>query len=415
MTATTSMQWATAVSRRAAPLAALDEAAGQVLASLRAPPDLVLLFVSVHYAPAYGELARAAAARFGNALVVGCSAEGVLSGGTEIERSEALALLAGTLPGVELFPFHAELAPHDAAGWSALIGAEPTSLAGCVVLGDPFSDVDALVARFDAVCPQVPKIGGLASGGGTPGDAALLLGPRVLHDGVLGVGLRGAVSMRTLVAQGCRPIGRPMIVMRCRDSIIDELDVGKPVEVLRGLFETLDPRDQELGRHSLYLGVEMGDRGSRYGQGDFLIRDIAGMDPGSGAMALHGRCRPYQVVQFHLRDARTAAEDLDRRLARFPRLPGAAPDAQGALMISCMGRGRALYGSAGHDSQRVHEALGPLPLAGFFASGELGQVGGQLFLHGYTSVLGIIGPEAPSGVDLRTGDLHEPHPRTRRS
>ena len=229
-------------------------------------------------------------------------------------------------------------------------------------------------------------MGGLASGGSEPGDAGLLLGPRVLHDGVLGVGLRGAVSMRTLVAQGCRPIGRPMIVMRCRDSIIDELDVGKPVEVLRGLFETLDPRDQELGRHSLYLGVEMGDRGGRYGQGDFLIREIAGMDPGSGAMALHGRIRPYQVVQFHLRDARTAAEDLDRRLAAMPRLPGVAADAQGAL-----------------------------PLAGFFASGELGQVGGQLCLHGYTSVLGVIGPEAPPGVELRPDEPEGSDASKRRS
>jgi small ligand-binding sensory domain FIST len=156
----------------------------------------------------------------------------------------------------------------------------------------------------------------------------------------------------------------------------------------------------------------MGDRGGgRYAQGDFLIREIAGMDPTSGAMALHGRIRPYQVVQFHLRDARTATEDLDARLTRIPRLPNAALDAQGAILVSCIGRGRALYGSTGHDSQHVRDALGPLPLAGFFASGELGQVGGQTFLHGYTSVLGIVGPPAPPGVDLRTGASHAKDPR----
>jgi small ligand-binding sensory domain FIST len=333
-------------------------------------------------------------ARFGKALVIGCAADGVLAGGAEIERSEALGLLVGTLPGVDLLPFHAEVAPRDAEGWRTLIGADPASLAGCVLLGDPFSDVDSWASHFDVACPDVPKLGGLASGVGAPGDAGLFFGRRLVRDGVVGLGLRGAVSVRTLVAQGCRPIGRPMIAMRCRDSIIDELDVGKPVEVLRALFDSLDPRDQELGRHSLYLGVEMGDRGGRYVQGDFLIREIAGMDPNSGAMALHGRIRPYQVVQFHLRDARTAAEDLDQRLARLPRLPGAAPDAQAALLISCVGRGRALYGSANHDSQRLREALGPLPLAGFFASGELGQVGGQMFLHGYTSVVGVFGPGA---------------------
>ena len=403
MTAMTSMQWASALSRRAAPVAALDEVAAEVAGQLRAPADLVLMFASAHYAPAFAELAAAAHARFGNALVIGCSAEGVLGSGAEIERSEALAVVAGTLPGVELFPFHAELAPGDAAGWRTLLGVDPASLAGCMLFGDPFGDVDAFASSFDAACPEVPKLGGLASGVGAPGDAGLFFRGRALREGVVGLGLRGAVSMRTLVAQGCRPIGRPMIAMRCRDSIIDELDVGKPVEVLRALFDSLDPRDQELGRHSLYLGVEMGDRGgSRYTQGDFLIREIAGMDPGSGAMALHGRIRPYQVVQFHLRDARTAAEDLDRRLARLPRLPGVAPDAQAALLISCVGRGRALYGSPNHDSQRVREALGPLPLAGFFASGELGQVSGQMFLHGYTSVLGVLGPDVqPSLPDPR--------------
>jgi small ligand-binding sensory domain FIST len=412
MTATTSMQWASAVSRRAAALAALDEAAAEVTGGLRAAPDLVLVFASSHYAATYAELARAANARFPGALVVGCAAESVLGNGVEVERSESLALLAGTLPGVELLPFHLERAPRDAVEWRALIGAEPSSLGGCVLFGDPFDDVDSAVGRLDAVTPEVPKIGGLVSGVGAPGDAAMFLGGNVLRDGVLGLGLRGALSMRTLVAQGCRPIGKPMIVMRCRDQIVDELDVGKPVEVLRGLFEGLDPRDQELGRHSLYLGVEMGDRGGRYAQGDFLIREIAGMDPTSGAMALHGRIRPYQVVQFHLRDARTATEDLEARLARLPRLPGVGLDAQGAILVSCVGRGRALYGTTGHDSQRVRDALGALPLAGFFASGELGQVGGQTFLHGYTCVLGIVGPPAPSGVDLRTGASHaSPRPR----
>jgi small ligand-binding sensory domain FIST len=402
MTATTTMQWASALSRRAAPLAALDEAGAEVEAQLRAPADLVLMFASSHYAPAFAELAAAAKARFGDALVLGCSGEGVLGNGVEVERSEALSLMAATLPGVELFPFHTELAPRDAAAWQALIGADPTSLAGCMVFGDPFSDVDAWASRFDAVCPEVPKIGGLASGVGSPGDAGLFFRDGVVREGVIGLGLRGAVSMRTLVAQGCRPIGKPMIAMRTRDSIIDELDVGKPVEVLRTLFEDLEPRDQELGRHSLYLGVEMGDRGGRYAQGDFLIREIAGMDPGSGAMALHGRIRPYQVVQFHLRDARTATADLDQRLARLPRLAGVAPDAQGALLISCVGRGRALYGSTGHDSQHVRDALGALPMAGLFASGELGQVGGQLFLHGYTCVVGVIGPDVqPAPSDPR--------------
>jgi small ligand-binding sensory domain FIST len=255
---------------------------------------------------------------------------------------------------------------------------------------DPLSvDAEGMLRSFDAAYPQVAKIGGLLSGLEEPGEGVLFLGDRALRQGAIGLGLRGRIELRTMVAQGCRPIGEPMIITRCRDSVIYELNVGKPVEALQRLIERLEPRDQELCRHSLFVGIEMQKSAHRYGQGDFLVRTLGGLEPKKGAMQVQGRCENYQVVQFMLRDARTSAQDLELRLAEFQRtLKGATPRA--GLLFSCVGRGQELYGVPNHDSDLFCRQLGALPLGGFFANGEIGPVGGQTFLHGYTSVFGVV-------------------------
>ncbi|MEN9222425.1 MAG: FIST C-terminal domain-containing protein, partial [Thermostichus sp. BF3_bins_97] len=170
------------------------------------------------------------------------------------------------------------------------------------------------------------------------------------------------------------------------------------------LAERLSPADQQLARHSLFIGLLMNEFKSEPTPGDFLIRVILGIDPRVGAMAIGDRVRPGQTVQFHLRDAQTSAEDLRWALSRYgaehdlrQSLPQAhppepSPDPCGALMFSCLGRGQGLYGTPDFDSQQFRELLGELPLGGFFCNGEIGPVGGSTFLHGYTSCFGIFRP-----------------------
>lgn len=387
------MQWASTLSRRADARYALAEAAEGVLTQLGGPPDLALLFVSSAHASSYDRIVEAASSVLPTRCLIGCSAVGIIGAGAEVERSEAIGLVAARLPGVELLPFYVSGAARAGASehWSEVIGADPSEVACYLLLADPFTiEAESWLERFDAACPAVPKVGGLLSGAEAPGEGALFHGDRVYRNGLLGLGMRGDIEIDAVVAQGCRPIGEPMIITSCKDSVIYELDAGKPVDVLQKLFDKLDPRDQELCRHSLFVGIEMSDRSHRYGQGDFLIRDLAGMDPNGGAMALQGRCRNYQVVQFHLRDARTSAQDLDRRL-RALRESASADRARGALLFSCLGRGRSLYGSANHDTDAFAAAMGSVPVGGFFAGGEIGPVSGRTFLHGYTSVFGVLG------------------------
>jgi small ligand-binding sensory domain FIST len=386
------MRWASALSRRVNARQALAEVSESVLEALGGSPDLALLFVSSHYAAAYDSIPALAQALLSPRHLLGCSASGVVGGGKEVERSEAVSLVAARLPGVELFPFHVDEPPRppDAAVWSEVTGLDAADAGGFVLMVDPLSiDTEAMLRSIDAAYPAAPKVGGLLSGIDAPGDGVLFLGDRAIRHGAVGLGFRGRMRLRAVVAQGCRPIGEPMIITRCRDSVVYELNVGRPVEVLQRVIERLEPRDQELARHSLFVGIEMTKNAHRYGQGDFLVRTLGGLEPRKGAMAVQGRCENYQVVQFMLRDSRTSAQDLELRLSELARAQSAG-SAQAALLFSCVGRGQELYGSPNHDSDLFCRQLGALPLGGFFAGGEIGPVGGQTFVHGYTSVFGVV-------------------------
>ena len=369
----------------------MAEASDVVLEGLGGTPDLALIFVSDHYADALDAIPGWAQALLSPRCLLGCSVAGVVGAGKEVERAEAISIVAARLPDVRLFPFHLPDLPRspEAEVWTELTGLAASDAAGFVLIGDPTAmDFETLLKRFDAVYPKAPKIGGLVSGIDTPGDAALFLGERRLRSGLIGLGFSGRIELQTLVAQGCRPIGDPMIITRSKDSVIYELNVGRPVEALQKVYEKLEPRDQELCRHSLMLGIEMSAQSHSYSHGDFLIRNLAGLEPTGGAMAVQGQLSNYQVVQFHLRDARSAAQDLNQRLSRLQR-QGAALESGGALLFSCVGRGQGMFGVPNHDSDLFCRHLGPVPLGGFFANGEIGPIGGQTFLHGYTSVFGM--------------------------
>ncbi len=162
------------------------------------------------------------------------------------------------------------------------------------------------------------------------------------------------------------------------------------MDVLRELLSTLDEADRELAQHSLFLGMVMDPLKEDLRRGDFLIRNIR-LEPLNGVLAVGAELREGQTVQFHLRDSKTSADDLDLILTRY--LMEHNPTvSQGALLFSCLGRGKHLYGFSNHDSDLFRKKIGPIPLGGFFCNGEIGPVGSSTYLHGYTSCFGIFRP-----------------------
>lgn len=390
------MTWASGLSDRVDSLEALTQACDAARSALDAPVDLAFLFVTTQHAAAYPALAAIARQLLSAPVLIGCSSVGVIGAGRELERREGISVLVARLTGTEVRAFHLEGMPQDDESWEHFTGIAPSDHDGTtfVLFAEPFSTpVEQVIEHFDRVYPRAHKIGGGISGGQAAGESALFYQGACPREGLVGISMRGGHVLQPIVAQGCRPIGEPMIITRCRDSVVYELNAGKPMDALQKTFRSLSPRDQELGRHSLHIGIEMRSGSHRYGQGDFLVREVAGIDPNTGAMAVSGRCEDYQVIQFHLRDAQTSSRDLEQRLVAATR--AAAQPIQGALMFSCLGRGEALYGAANHDTNTFLRAVGPVPMAGFFAAGEIGPVGGRTFFHGYTNVVGMFSAAAP--------------------
>jgi small ligand-binding sensory domain FIST len=394
-----SMKWASTLSRRSTAQEAFAEAAHALEAQLGgSEPDLLLAFTSSEHAGEYDRIAALAARRYPAALVAGCTAAGVIGDAHEAEEGPALSLTAAVLPRVALSAFHLDMtslppAEEGERAWRTIVGATPAAQPNFLLLADPFTmNAHELVAGLDAAYPGAPKFGGLASGGGRAGMNRLLLGQEVHRSGAIGIAFSGDLAVETVIAQGCRPVGLPMIVTRCHGGLLQELDRHPPLKLLRELYGSLGERDRELMHHSLFLGIEMRADRVEYDPGELLVRNILGADEESGAIAVGAELRPMMVTQFVLRDARTAEDDLRRMLAR--RRPSASPPA-GALLFSCVGRGAGLFGRPDHDTALFEERLGPAPLGGFFCNGEIGPVGGTTFLHGYTSAFAIFS-EAPA-------------------
>lgn len=393
------MKWASSVARSPNASEAVARACKEVRKSLGADPvDLALFFISPHFRDAFTHVHGWLQACLPARAVAGCTGHGVIGGGVEVEGFPAFALMAARMPAVEIsvhYTHTLDMPDADAAPevWRNWIGLHDEVPRHFIVFADPFvARVDALLTGLDYAYPGTAKVGGLASGGNKQGEQALFDGPRVYNSGALLVAMGGALEVDTLVAQGCRPIGRALTVTKCENNVLLEVDGQPPLRYLAELVEHSSDEDKALMRRSLLLGVQADEPDARP-DADYLVRNLVGIDYKRGILAAGATLRPGQVVRFHLRDRNSAAGELQEMLAHYR---ARAPEpVEGALMFSCVGRGQALYSQAGHDSRLLGEQLGEIPLAGFFANGEIGPVAGATHIHGYTSAFAFFrGTEA---------------------
>lgn len=389
------MKWASELSDQPG----LDDAIADCVASINrqmdgTPADLAVIFVSAHHEDRYEDIPGMVREQLGASNILGCSGGGIIGNGQEVEQQPAVSITTASLPGVTVKGVHiqGDALPDLDAGpnsWEDVMQVAKSADPQFVILADPFSfPVQNLILGLDFAFDRSAKIGGLASGARQQGQNALFLNDQVFRNGAVGIALHGNIVVDTVVAQGCRPIGEPMRITGSERNLLQELDGKRPLDLLRELFQQLNERDRGLMRTSLFLGVVMDEFIDQPKHGDFLIRNVMGMDEQSGAVAIGELLKEGQLVQFHLRDAETSAEDLVAVLERYAG-DNRENQAQGALLFSCLGRGQYLYGKPNHDSEVFRDKLGQVPLGGFFCNGEIGPVSGTTFLHGYTSSFGI--------------------------
>ena len=371
--------------------ALVDSVAGQI----QSKPDLALLFT----APTSGAEAEAQIAALDNTLApthsIACSAEWVIGNDREVEEQPAATLLVGrgdqmTCAAFELGDgdWQSVFATPEGLQQQLQLGFEPKLF---VLLAEPFTaPLRHLLPAFDAAFPDTPVVGGVASGGMSPGMTRLAANGRIRDEGVVGLALGGAIEPEIILSQGCRPIGHELVVTGAERSQITELDGRQPTIVFRELYHDIDPQLQSYIRSGgLLIGIAVDDSEDPPGPSDYLIRNVSGVNPETGAIGVMDLVRSGQVVRFHVRTPSAAADDLELLLS--PQAFASAPAA--ALLFTCNARGTRLYAEPNRDVGIVGRAIGrQVPVAGFFANGELGPVGASNYVHSYSASICLLRP-----------------------
>ena len=359
--------------------------------------DLIFAFAA-GYAGAEFDLAMPKISELtGCENVAGVSCVSLIAGEHEYENQSGISLWAARFEDAKVLPFHLEFNTHGGeqffAGWpdqSAEMWADDPVL---FFLTEPFSfPVDALLLRIGEDHPNIKAFGGVADGATRPGEARLLLGKETYTSGAIAVMLSG-VAVESVVSQGCRPIGKPHIVTSAQRNEIRALG-GKPAfEVLKSMYDKLPTQDKAKVEQGLHLGIAMTELKDKFEFGDFLIRNVIGIDEERKCFALSDYVRMGRTVQFHIRDALSASAELESMLqhAKAEMTAAGGTEAQAALVFSCNGRGSWLFPEPHHDAGMINKILGELACAGFFAAGEIGSVGDQAFLHGFTASVAVFG------------------------
>lgn len=358
-------------------------------------PSLAMLFANHHHDdPQFVARVRAETGASG---LIGCDGESIVGTGREVESGPAMSLWLAHLPEARVVPFRIEIErSEDTATFHGMPPLPAVSREefesrrlSMVILGDPFTfPADQWLQRMNEQFAGLPIFGGMASGGRAPGQTRLFYRDRIVGGCAVGILIEGA-PVRTIVSQGCRPIGRPGVITRAHANVIDEMAGKPPLTILQELYaegneEVKGLIQQAAQGGGLHIGQVVDERISKPQRGDFLVRNVMGADNEDGSMMISGPARVGKTVCFHVRDATSAGEDLHEMLDFSDR-----EQAGGAILFSCNGRGTRMFPAPDHDATCIQQHLGAIPVAGFFAAGEIGPVGGSNFLHGFTASVAV--------------------------
>jgi small ligand-binding sensory domain FIST len=306
--------------------------------------------------------------------VFGCSADGVIRDGQEIEGGEACSLLFLRLEETEIGPAVGDPGPQDS--YLALV--------------HPFQPVEDVLEEWRHAVPGMPVYGGLASGGRVEEDIFLFDQTGILEEESLLIRLRGRVGIRGAVSQGCRPIGEPMTITGVEGNVIESLANQNVCDLLEEAYAELSEEEREGAGGNILVGIAMSEYKEDFEKGDFLISSILAGDPQSGSIAIAAEPEVGQTLQFQLRDRDSAHDEMRAVCRAVVNKEGMRDQLLGGLLFTCTGRGSQLFGEAGHDAGVIRAQVGPMPLAGFFCNGEIAPVGGQNYLHAFTASMAFL-------------------------
>jgi len=369
---------------------AVIAAAAEALAECGGQPSCGFLFVSASWLPQINEVLDLVRLHGRIPLLIGSVGGGLIGRSQEAEGVEGMSLLLVRLPQCKLTPvlISSEQIEESTgpAYWHMETGLGPDDVDSWIVLANPYApDLERWLAEWNVAFPDAPSIGGLSSGASENNDHGLLLDGKPIDAAVLALAVKGG-KVRTIVSQGCKPVGEPFTITQAEDNLVYALGSRPAYQVLSETFNALSDEEKERARGNLFAGLAASEYVADLKRGDFLVRNLLGADPQTGAVAIGARARTGQTLQYQLRDKITAHADLVE-LAKINGLQGCQPFA--SLVFSCNGRGHRFFGVPDHDAATLAEIFGPVPSAGFFCNGEIGPIGKSSYLHGYTASIAL--------------------------
>ncbi len=353
---------------------------------LTTSPDLLLVFIDSRYAEHYAEIIQRLRESTGARHLIGASGQSVIGSSLEAEEGSAIAVLGVSLPEADFTPLAIDPESMTDDVFQPIQDGPEVWL----MFSNPFTVMtDRLVGHLQQLRPEIVLLGGMASSHRQQDGCGVFIDDQALKSGAVMMGLTG-VSVRPIVAQGAEPLGQPWIVTDCENNTVRTLGSRPALEVLQETLMELDDETRDRAARNLLVGLAMNEYKETHERGDFLIRNVMGADRESGIVAINAIPRVGQTFQFQFRDAQAADDDLRTRLTDLRDALEPEEEVVGALLCSCNGRGRGLFGEPDHDAAALSEIFGPVPTAGFFCNGEIGPVGGENYLHGFTASIAVL-------------------------
>ncbi len=357
--------------------------------------DVTFCFVSNQYGPEFGEFAGDLYERANTEHLIGCSGESIVGEDQEVEQEPAVSIWRARFDDESVEPARIEFkqSPDEEtfSGWPPA-GVDEPDHSTLFLFGDPFSfPADKFLERINREHDQLRVVGGLSSGGNRPGQNTLFMDGEALRTGAVGLFVENDDRIRSVVSQGCRPIGPSFVVTGSDDNLLTSLGGEPPLTRLQDVLEELPEEDRRLAQNGLHIGVVIDEKQDSFDRGDFLIRGVLGVDQESGAMQVGDRIKKGRTVQFQVRDAESADRDLNELLENLASEEDFRPG--GALLFTCNGRGSRFFDRPHHDVGEIQKHFKNLPVSGFFARGELGPVSGENSVHGYTASIAFFGSD----------------------
>ncbi len=376
------MNFASATSQHPSPTQAVGEVVGAIQEQIAGNIDVCMLFATDAYGDSLWEIASTIDALLMPGVLIGCVAGAVIGKDQEIEFGPGISILAGQIGAICAIefsedPYQGWVEPEirwdsQKHSWIQALGNSQASAMILLANRDTFP-LEDFVAWSSSALPDLPIIGGVVPRLLNEGPT-MFLGGHIRHHGAVGLILGSDVQFQTVLSHGCHPIGSPMAVTKCHDSIIYEL-AGRPaLDQLKVLArDELTPEEvQMINDGALRIGRVLDEGAEFYGRSDFTILGVLGADPDRQAIAVTDFIEVGTTVQFHLADGKKADEDLDISLI--------GRKANAGLIFSSTDRGSKMFTKPHHDANALDRALGNVPIAGFFTESEICNSVGQNFI-----------------------------------